>query len=195
MATNIEIEAKVLITENEYEKLISGMADKIAREFDQINYFIETDNFDLRKLGVGLRVRNVGGEYIMNLKAPMHEGLLEKRVNISIQEYRALKNKGIFPENDITEFMRMLGFDISSLKVVTVLKTHRIEINHTDDDYMLSIDENEYNGIVDYELEMSGTSIAKAQKHLQNICKEYGIEYKDNPRSKATRAFDTLEKK
>ena len=43
-----------------------------------------------------------------------------------------------------------------------------------------------------YELEMAGNSLLKARTQLQRICNENGIEYEDNPRSKQTRAMDSL---
>lgn len=192
MATNIEIEAKVLISHKDYKKLINGLSANISREFHQMNYFIETDNFDLRKAGIGLRIRNVNGEYIMTMKAPMSEGLLEKHSTVTLQEYRDFATKQIFPENDICEFVRMLGFDPSKLKIVTSLSTYRVETNYGKEDYLFSIDKNEYNGIIDYELEMAGNSLLTAQTQLKEICDEFGIKYEPNLKSKTTRALESL---
>ncbi len=46
MATNIEIEAKVLITEEEYERLVKSLSKNVVAEYDQINYYIESKDFD-----------------------------------------------------------------------------------------------------------------------------------------------------
>lgn len=192
MATNIEIEAKVLVNDKDYKKLIKGLSANISREYHQMNYFIETDNYDLRKSGIGLRIRNVNGEYIMTLKAPMSEGLLEKHSTVTLQEYRDFATKQIFPENDICEFVRMLGFDPKGLKIVTSLSTYRVETNYGKEDYLFSIDKNDYNGIVDYELEMSGNNLQKAEEQLKQICDEFGVEYKLNLKSKTTRALESL---
>ena len=38
MATNIEIEAKVLITKEEYDKVVEKMSKFAIGEYDQVNY-------------------------------------------------------------------------------------------------------------------------------------------------------------
>ena len=194
MATSIEIEAKVLITRPEYTRLLNGLRANVTREFYQMNYFIETENFDLRKSGIGLRIRNVNGEYIMTLKAPMSEGLLEKHCTVSLQEYNDFKTKKIFPDNDISEFIKMLGFDPTVLSIVATLDTYRVETNYGKEDYLFSIDKNEYNGLIDYELEMAGNNLQTAESQLKSICEEFGIKYVRNLKSKTTRALETLDK-
>ena len=101
MATNIEIEAKVLITKEEYDKVVEKMSKFAIGEYDQVNYYIETKDLALKKLGVGLRIRKIDNKYCMTLKAPMSEGLLEKNNTITEDEYLKFKDHNIFPENDI----------------------------------------------------------------------------------------------
>ena len=86
----------------------------------------------------------------------------------------------------------MLGFEPNDMSVIAKLKTHRLETNYGEEGYEFSIDENEYNGITDYELEMAGNSLLKARTQLQRICNENGINYEENLRSKQTRAMETL---
>lgn len=194
MATNIEIEAKVLISKDDYDKLISVYDRKKSDEFDQINYYIESDNLDLKSLGIGLRIRNKSQIFQMTLKAPLSEGLLEKNAFISFEQYEDFKEKGIFPDCSIQEFVRMLGFDPKQLKIVAQLKTHRVEIPLDDGKHILSIDRNEYNGITDYELEMNSNSLLRAKNKLQEICDDNGVPYKDNSHSKQTRCLETIMK-
>ena len=194
MATNIEIEAKVLITKPEYEKIVKKYKGEEAKEFDQINYYIDTKNFDLKKVGIGLRIRLLNGVYNLTLKVPMGEGILEKNSIVSKKEYEDLLNNKHFPENDVSEFIRMLGYKTEDLLIVTSLETHRYDVNYGEDGSILSIDKNTYNGVTDYELEMGGTSLLKAKTLLQKICNENGVEYEDNPRSKQTRALESLTK-
>lgn len=192
MATNIEIEAKVLITKDEYDKLMSIYEDKATDEFDQTNYYIESKDFDLKKLGVGLRIRKKARSYHLTIKAPLSEGLLEKKASITQEQYETFKTKGIFPDCDIKEYVLMLGFDPKDLKIISSLKTHRIEIPLEEGKHILSIDKNDYNKITDYELEMNSNSLARAKDKLKEICEENGITYKDNRRSKQTRCLESL---
>lgn len=192
MATNIEIEAKVLITKEDYDKLIKIYDSQKLDEFDQTNYYIESKNLDLKKLGVGLRIRKKNNTYVMTLKAPMSEGLLEKNASLTVEQYNSFKENGYFPECSIKEFVKMLGFDPDMLKIRAQLKTHRIEILLDEGKHVFSIDKNEYNKIVDYELEMNSNSLMRAKNKLQEICGINGIAYKDNLRSKQTRCLESL---
>ncbi len=192
MATNIEIEAKVLITKEDYDKLMKVYGSQKVDEFDQTNYYIESKNLDLKRLGVGLRIRKKNNSYVMTLKAPMSEGLLEKNASLTADQYNAFKEKGIFPDCSIKEFVKMLGFDPDMLKIRAQLKTHRIEIPLDEGKHVFSIDKNEYNKITDYELEMNSNSLMRAKNKLQEICGTNGVAYKDNLRSKQTRCLESL---
>ena len=192
MATNIEIEAKVLITKDDYDKLMALYEDKVTDEFDQTNYYVESKNLDLKKLGVGLRIRRKGRNYALTIKAPLSERLLEKNTPITQEQYEAFKTKGIFPDCVIKEYILMLGFEPKDLKIVSSLKTHRVEIPLEEGKHTLSIDKNDYNKITDYELEMNSDSLNRAKTKLKEICEENGISYKDNPRSKQTRCLESL---
>lgn len=192
MATNIEIEAKVLITKEDYDKLVEIYSKEKSDEFDQVNYYIESKDLGLKKLGVGLRIRKKNNSYVMTLKAPMSEGLLEKNAQLNEEQYKEFKEKGIFPDCYIKEFVKMLGFDPDLLKIRAQLKTHRIEIPLDDGKNAFSIDRNEYNKITDYELEMNSNSLLRAKNKLQEICEINGVPYKDNTRSKQTRCLESL---
>ena len=194
MATNIEIEAKVLISEEEYNKVVDKMSKYAVAEYDQTNYYIETSDLALKKLGVGLRIRKARGAYCMTIKAPMSEGLLEKNIIISEDEYLKFKEHNIFPKNEIYEFVIMLGFNPDDMSIVAELTTHRIETRYGKEQYEFSIDKNEYNGITDYELEMNYNSLQKARAQLEKLCNQLSIDYEDNPKSKQTRALESLKK-
>lgn len=192
MATNIEIEAKVLIKDKEYNNVLSYFKTKVIKEYDQINYYIDTDDLSLKKIGIGLRIREKDGSYVMTLKAPMAEGLLEKDESLSKDQFNAFIKSNKFPELNIEDFIRMLGVNPSTLKVKTELKTHRVEINHDNNTYEFSVDKNEYNNQIDYELEMAGPSLSKAKEMLKAICVETNTFYKDNLKSKETRALESI---
>lgn len=193
MATNIEIEAKVLITKEEYLRVIKFYKKENGTRIDQTNYYIDTDDLFLKKFGIGLRIREKG-YFTLNLKAPMAEGLLEKKESITKEQYEDFKNKGIFPTGDIKNFLLMLDVDVTKLKIQTSLFTERIEIDNYSSGEIFSIDKNYYNGIEDYELEMEGNSIDRARNALKEKCAELNIPYVENQKSKQVRAMDTIKK-
>jgi len=193
MATNIEIEAKVLINEKEYNRVKSYYKNNVDKEYNQINHYIDTNELSLKKMGIGLRIREKDNLYTLTLKAPLAEGLLEKDEELSFEQFNAFKKNNIFPDSKNADFIRMLGVNPEDLKILTSLTTYRLEINTNDKEgYEFSIDKNTYNNKVDYELEVSGPLLSKAKEILKEICNITNSFYKDNPKSKETRALETL---
>ena len=191
MATNIEIEAKVLIEEEGFEKVKKLYEDYANSAYIQTNYYIDTPSFDLRKNGVGLRIRSFENKYVMTLKTPLSEGLLEKTENITKDEYKAMRDHNVFPENKIKSFLIMLGFEVETLKILTSLRTERIDIAF--ETGIFSIDRNEYQGKVDYELEKESNNLKSGEDFLVDICTKAGIKFNINKTTKQARAFNRLE--
>lgn len=190
MAANIEIEAKALITKKEYEKIVKIYQGIETDEFNQTNYYIDTDKREIKNMGMGLRIRSIKGLLELTLKAPMAEGLLEKNQSILIQDYKELAYNNKFPSGNISNFITMLGVDVKDLRIIASLTTNRIE--YKEGNFALSIDRNVYNGIVDYELELEGPSLEIVKNQLQEICLKNNIIYKENKQSKQARAMSTI---
>ena len=190
MATNIEIEAKVLIEKEGFEKVKKLYEDYANSAYIQTNYYIDTPDFLLRKNGVGLRIRCFENKYVMTLKTPLSEGLLEKTENITKEEYKLMRDQSIFPENKIKSFIIMLGFEIEQLKILTSLKTERIDIAF--ESGMFSIDRNEYSGKIDYELEKESNNLKSGEDFLVDICTKAGVSFTINKTTKQARAFNRL---
>jgi uncharacterized protein YjbK len=126
----------------------------------------------------------------MTLKTPLSEGLLEKTENITKEEYRLMRDQSVFPENKIKSFIIMLGFEIEQLKILTSLKTERIDIAF--ESGMFSIDRNEYSGKIDYELEKESNNLKSGEDFLVDICTKAGVSFTINKTTKQARAFNRL---
>lgn len=192
MATSIEIEAKALLTHEDYEKILDHFGLDVSDGFIQKNYYIDTDNRDLRKLGLSLRIRKLNG-YVMTLKLPMAEGLLEKSQNLLRDQFDLFQQKQVFPEGDISDFIESLYIRPEDLKIIASLSTLRIEKQY--EDLTLAIDENRYADNQDYEIEIEATSLKRAKALLEKICAEVGIPYRENFDSKQKRAMNALSQK
>lgn len=192
MAANIEIEAKVLIKEEEYHNFLKLFNDKITKQYEQTNYYIDTEDFKLKQLGIGLRIRCVESTYTLTLKAPMAEGLLEKDQLINKETFEKAIKSNAFPEGNIKEFVTMLGINTKELKILATLKTFRTEIDDGNEATTFSADKNEYSEIVDYELELEGNAMQNTKNKLKEICEKCNITYKDNVHSKQTRAMAAI---
>lgn len=192
MATNIEIEAKVLISESAYEIVRNHYKNHAEAYYFQTNYYIDSPSFSLRRKGITLRIRNIGEEYEVTLKTPMSEGLLEKTETITEKQYKEMELKGIFPETKIKNFLLMMEFEVEKLTILGSLTTERMDVRF--ESGLFSIDKNVYGNMVDFELEKEGNNLAEAEADLVRICTECEIDYKVNHVSKEARTLNLLNK-
>lgn len=193
MATNIEIEAKVLINEEEYKRVLKFYGKENLETITQLNYYIDTDDLLLKQFGIGLRIRQKD-HFVLTMKAPLQEGLLEKKESLNEKEFLNFKDGSVFPAGSIKNLLLMFGVDVNKLKIQTTLKTERVEISNHEDAEIFAIDKNYYNGIIDYELELEGNSLEHAKNSLKERCEELNIPYVDNSKSKQVRAMETIKK-
>lgn len=186
MSTNIEIEVKTLICQKDYEAILKFFEHEKREAVEQTNYYIDTKNADLKRHEVSLRIRRLNG-FVMTLKTPLSEGLLEKSQLISESEFDNYINNNVFPEGSISEFIERLYIEPSSLIPLAELHTNRVNIPYKG--YLLAVDKNMYAKEVDYELEMEGSSVEKARFFLEEICEQVGIKFAENKISKQKRAL------
>lgn len=187
MSTNIEIEVKALLTKQDYEKVLEYFKDEKKEAIEQVNYYIDTKNFDLRRHDISLRIRKLNG-FMMTLKTPLSEGLLEKNQLISEHEFNNFIDNNIFPNGSISEFIHRLYIEPATLIPQANLKTIRYNIPYNG--YLLAVDMNTYGKKVDYEIEMEGSSVEKARFYLEEVCEKVGIEFVENRVSKQKRALE-----
>jgi uncharacterized protein YjbK len=189
MSNAIEIEAKALVNESDYQKLVTLY--KKYKSYVQTNYYIDNSSSLLRKEGLALRVREKGGSYEMTLKTPLSQGLLEKNENLTKEAFIALKDKHEFPQNDIKRFLTMLDIDTASLRIKTSLATTRIDVPYGEGG-KLSIDRNEYSGKIDYEIELEYNNEKDAESLLQALFVKENIPFVLNKKTKVARALEAV---
>ncbi|NMA90082.1 MAG: CYTH domain-containing protein [Amphibacillus sp.] len=189
MQQEMEFEAKNMLTEQEYNRVLNYFIQDQAQVQTQINYYFETDDLALRHHGSALRIREKNGQYVITLKQPQADGLLETHVKISAE----IKDQWIYEQptriNQLEVILNQLGIDYQTLKYRGKLKTERIELN--DDDITYVLDKSYYNGEVDYEIEVEATSLLQANSKLADFLTKYNIERKTT-NNKIARFFQTL---
>ncbi len=190
MSTNIEIEAKALVNEKDFNKFVKHFSKTNNKSYVQVNYYIDDVDLSLANHGISLRVRKKKDEYELTLKTPLSEGLLEKNQNLKQIDFDLLQKNKKFPDGDIKRFLTMLGMDISIMRIMTSLTTTRIDIEYKDG--LLSLDRNEYNKKKDFEIEYEYNSEVGAVKILKKLFQELKVPYKANKVSKVVRAFNSL---
>lgn len=185
-SNNIEIEAKILLSKKDYQKLLSLMSfnPQIKK---QENFFLDSPERELKKYNIMVRLRHREG-YKLTLKAPLSEGLLEKNQPVDEKDALALIQKNIFPKGEIYDFLEMLHININKLKILASLATERQESEF--DGYPINISKNTYGEKVDYELEADSDSKQKSEDIIRSICLQYDIKFELNTRSKENRAIE-----
>lgn len=193
MSLNIECEARVMLNEDQYHEILSRhLRDKGESVFlKQTNYYIDSENFDLRVLNrKSLRIRDITDgalELTLKIKDPM--GDKEYNQIITPIEFEEFKSSNRFPNGEIKTLLEESGVNIQDLKILTSLYTLRYE-EHIDD-YLVVIDKNQYNGITDYNLEIEAPSVQRAEEVMQFYCLKYKIAYSKHYDTKSKRAIET----
>lgn len=184
MSNQIEIEAKALLTKEDYEKLIGIFGDQYA--YFQTNFYIDSPERILHENNLSLRIREKDCKHELTLKTKLAEGRLEQNVYISSDQYEDFK-KGVFPEGDIKNTIAEKGIDVNKLGVIGSLTTKRVDFPYKGG--FLSIDMNTYGDKEDYEIELEHSSMDEAITHLKGLLEENGIEFKENLETKTSRAL------
>ena len=189
MSTNLEIEAKALLTKADYDKLIARFGSENI--YKQINYYIDSDNRDIISKKCGLRIRTIGDENELTLKIPSGDGKLEINQQISSKSLNLFISNNVFPNGEVKDYITAnLGIDSTTLKCLGELVTYRFDIKK--ENCQISIDKSQYHSITDYEVECEADSMDKAISELKEFLNKFGIEYKKSPKSKLRRFLDTL---
>ncbi|MDY3265225.1 MAG: CYTH domain-containing protein [Candidatus Enterosoma sp.] len=190
-SNNIEIEAKVLLSKKDYERLLANIPFNPQVKVQE-NYFLDSEDRELKKYGMLVRLRRREGRNKLTMKAPLSEGLLDKSQMLTDEETNALLENNIFPRGDILDFLEILHIDSSRFQILAELTTERYEGIY--EGFEINISKNIYSGTVDYELECDSDSAFNSQNTLRSLCDHFDIKYEPNVLSKETRAINAAQK-
>ena len=190
MSNNIEIEAKVILSRQDYKKVFDTLKTKITDTHTQTNFYIDSQDRVLKKNDIALRIREYNRTYVLTCKTPLSEGLLEKNQESSEKVALEMINLNRFPSGGIQDFLELLDIDVSNLEVLASLTTRRNELSI--DSSKISLDENTYGNKVDYEIEVEDSAMKLAEDRIEEILKPLGITYSLNKVSKQMRAIKAI---
>ena len=187
MDSQLEIEFKVLINQETYNKIRLDYQSLITKTYIQTNYYLTHPT--LEKLKCMLRIREKENTYELTLKQKAKLGNIETNINIT----KEVKDK-IFchqmVENEIFTILKQYDIDMTTLENNYSLTTKRTDIILPLG--LLSIDENQYLGTKDYEIEFEVTDYQKGKEAFLEIIKPYNIVYTTNCDSKIKRVLQAL---
>lgn len=190
MSNNIEIEAKVILSRQDYKKVFDTLKTKITDTHTQTNFYIDSQDRVLKKNDIALRIREYNRTYVLTCKTPLSEGLLEKNQELNEKVALEMINLNRFPSGGIQDFLELLDIDVSNLEVLASLTTRRNELSI--DSSKISLDENTYGNKVDYEIEVEDSAMKLAEDRIEEILKPLGITYTLNKVSKQMRAIKAI---
>ncbi|WP_410501570.1 CYTH domain-containing protein [Exiguobacterium acetylicum] len=167
----LEIEFKNLLSEQEYLSLFTHYAST-KQPIWQANDYFDTPDFELRKKGSALRIREKKQGLVLTLKQPYEEGLLETHVTLSANEAEDLFKYGLIHSDEMNHQLK--SFDLQgSLEHLGRLETERIETVLPEG--LLVLDKSRYLGYTDYELEFEVSNFEQGQKDFEQLLSEHDI--------------------
>lgn len=187
MKEQIEIEFKLLIDQATYQSILKDQKDHIYASYQQTNYYLMHPLLD--SLHYMLRIRQKQNHYELTLKRPNEIGNLESNIVLDKETVNQIFQKQPV-KNEIFSILKKQHIDIKELDMSHFLTTTRHDIKT---DYgIISIDKNEYHGIVDYELEYEIYDPIKGKEAFLEFISKYQLSYQTNCFSKIKRMKQSI---
>ena len=188
MSENIEIEYKVLLTEEQF-KILEVELPFPEHPIIQINHYFDTFNFLLKSYHSSVRIREIDKQYTLTLKQPKDQHILETNDYLTEKEFISWLNGDPIAKHHTSKRLAQLGIVERELTYFGSLQTERKEFSSQQISYCL--DKSSYNGITDYELELEVPEVGIGETIFDTLLEKYTIQ-KTKPITKIERFFKTL---
>jgi uncharacterized protein YjbK len=191
-SVELELEAKSILTKDEYMKIISHLGLSTNKSVGQLNYFFDNDGLFLNENDITLRTRFKGGIRQLTLKENSAGGKLETNYTpLSDGELADLIIYGFVPaKSGVAVGIKRLGIQ-NTISYQGQMLTDRIEIPYIG--CKLALDHSKYIGQEDYEIELErGEEKCDEKEVLKNFLSNLSIKYKE-AKSKRKRFFEAKE--
>lgn len=171
---HLEIEYKTLLTKSEYKRLLPEFED--TEPIQQTNYYIDTQKLDMKNNRFSLRVRTLIDKAELTLKIPQKVGNQEYNQSLTLSEAESLLADFQLPAGQIFDIISKEDIPINQLKVWGQLTTKRYEKQTSIG--LMALDENTYNGNIDYELEVEVLNSEEGKIAFDYYLKKRSIQFK-----------------
>ena len=168
MHINHEIEFKTLISEEVFHKMSQDYPN--AEIHDQTNTYYESTSCNMKEMGFAMRIRDLDGKHLFTMKQKAAQGHQEYELYLSENSAEALNHPELVK---LFNHFHITGPFTSFGSLHTVRRS--IHLNYGE----LCLDENEYCGIKDYEIEfeIDVEHQNEAQKEFNELLSRYNITY------------------
>lgn len=177
MTQEIEIEFKNIVTEADFKKLLAAFSIDNSQFQRQINYYFDTDDFQLKNHHSALRIREKNKKFTLTLKQPNNIGLLETHQQLTKAEAKTVLEDGRLPKGTVASQMeKSLQIDITECLYLGALQTERAEISYLGG--TLVFDRSFYLGKEDFEIEYEVSDERQGQSIFKQLLLQYNIPIK-----------------
>lgn len=178
MSEEIEIEFKSMLIQNEYEELLRYYNITDDQFVIQTNLYFDTADFQLKKHGMGLRIRRFDTKAEATLKIPQSVGLLEVTDALTITEVEQALDKKQFASGaaEILARLKQLNISLLDLSLIGKLITRRAEF--TISEGKLALDESWYGQQHDFELELEVSDSSYGEEDFNQLLKKFDLPYR-----------------
>lgn len=192
----LEFESRALLNESQYKEITKYFLDNFPnnhKKFDIYNDYFETDNKDLFRNKLMLRVRRLESQYDFTLKVPLKDssGDTEHHQYLDETTYKKLLNNNVFPDGEIKNIISSFNISISQIKYKKSLHCDRLEFYI--DDFIIVLDKNNYGDIMDFNIEIESTSLGKSVNKNLELSKMFSYEFKDKYKTKFIRVLESMD--
>lgn len=179
MTKNIEIEFKTIVSKEQYENLLQTfhLRDNV---FKQVNYYFDTDSYQLNQQQIVLRIRKKSETYYkVTLKSQSDKGAFENHLLLTKNQAEEMIEHGFYTKDYFDHIDYFVTFKVS-------LDNYRVSTPYLDG--VLFLDRCEYCQTVDYEIEYEVNNHDEGLKTFQKFLNDHHIDYQPTKR-KSERAF------
>lgn len=185
MNEHLEIEYKIILTKEIYEKIINDYQKSITSLYTQTNFYFTHPILNQNKMM--LRIREKSNQYELTLKRPYQGHNIETNVILTQQEKDDFINH-LEINNEIIEILNQYNINYKDLKQEYILTTKRIDIILKEG--ILSLDKNTFtNNTIDYELEFEVNNQETGFQKFLEMIQPYHLNYSHNCESKFKRVL------
>ncbi len=162
---NYEFEAKALISQSDYQQIISH--NQIINTVVQTNTYFETDDNWFKNNHSALRVRKIAEKpAILTLKTAIEGGNIEYDYQLNDQELKELTISHILPQANFP-------ITIPTITSQITMKTTRSVFEYQN--HMIEVDCTNFNGFIDYEIEIEASNLATAETIMNDLAAKYDL--------------------
>ena len=177
MNEQYEIEFKNSLTKEQYENLLKKFAVPEEDIVRQTNHYFDTDEWHLKNLAGGLRIRETNNRIVCTLKVKTDEHThLETTDTLTKEERDDMLNSKGFYAPTVKARLLELNVPIDRLRLLGTLTTDRVELPY--EGGLLVFDHSFYLDQDDYEVEFEANDAQVGQEIFLQFLKKHDISVK-----------------